>query len=69
MEKGWSPEQITAVLGALTVLIGALATAAVKIIQTLRNIRDEITHQTAQMNSNADQITGTIRGTGDGGEA
>lgn len=63
MEKGWSPEQITAVLGALTVMIGAFAAAAVKIIQALKGIKEEITHQTLRMNENAENI---IRNTGTG---
>lgn len=67
--EAWSPEQWTVFLGGVGILIGAVATAAVKIIHALKGIRAEISEQTSQITRNTNRLQDSIErtGTGNGG--
>ena len=40
--RGWSPEMVALVLGGITAVIGALATAAVKVIGALQGVETKV---------------------------
>lgn len=65
----WTAESWVTFFTAAGVFIAGITTAVIKILGALRGIKEEITHQTAQVNNNAERLTETIRttGTGDGG--
>lgn len=64
--RDWSAESWVTFFGAVGLFVGALATAAVKIIQALREVKGEILHSRALSDERAETVKETIRGTGSG---